>query len=199
MVVAVSTSSPLVDGYAGHVQSILEVGSRLDADLSWPEGVTLTMPAGEPAQLRMSLRRPHELEIRAVTTAPTQFAWVDGEHVAILAYRLGPIMPWSTTTYSPHLDPAEPGPPGDSTDPTVRIVLVDRDDSTVQAVNTVRWPDEFAAAVHASVTRMRELPFSHISYDHVLASLHRRFPSPEDLIVDRAEAQCVATPVPGHS
>jgi hypothetical protein len=182
-------------GYADDVHSIVEVGSRLEPYADYPEGAALTMFAGEPVQLMIFLSRPHELEVQAVSAPPTQFAWVDGEHAGILTYRLGPVLSWSEIPYSPHHFSHEDGWPGVDLDPIVRIVLVDRDDQTVRALHEVRWPEEFAATVRASIARMRETPYSHIEYDHVLAGLHRRYPTTEDLVVDRADAQCVATAV----
>ncbi|XVU27088.1 hypothetical protein ACQPZJ_08615 [Actinoplanes sp. CA-054009] len=177
------------------MHAVVDVGSQLDPDISWPEGAALSMFAGEPVQLMLFLSHPHELEIQAVSTPPTQFAWVDGEQAGLLLYRLGPLLTWSFTAYSPHLfDPAD-GLPGVDADPLVQIVLVDCDTNVVKALHTVRWPDDFAATVRASVVKMRETPFHQIAYDHALAALHRRFPTPEDLIVDRAEASCTATPV----
>ncbi|MGK5683320.1 hypothetical protein [Actinoplanes sp. URMC 104] len=173
---------------------IVEVGSRLDPDVDWPEGAALTMFAGEPVQLMLFLSHPHELEVQAVSAAPTQFAWVDSEHAGVLAYRLGPILSWSQAPYNPHLFAPEDGLPGVDADGVVQIVLVDRDTNIVRALHRVRWPEEFAAAVRASVTRMRETPYSRLAYEHALAALHRRYPAPEDLVVDRADAYCTATP-----
>ncbi|GAA0552681.1 hypothetical protein GCM10010172_38900 [Paractinoplanes ferrugineus] len=180
------------------MHSIVEVGSRLEPYVNYPEGAALTMFAGEPAQLMIFISRPHALEIDAVTATPTRFAWVDGEHVGILVYRLGPILSWSQIAYTPHASAEEDGVPDVADDPIVRIVLVDRDDNTVKALNEVRWPAEFAATVRASVARMRDTPFSRIACDHVLAAMHRRYPTPEDLVVDRADAHCTATPVTGR-
>jgi len=176
------------------VHTIVEVGSRLDPDVSWPEGAALTMFTGEPVQLMIFLSHPHELEVQAVTTAPTQFAWVDSEHAAVLLYRLGPILSWSQVIYSPHHFGPEEGQPGVDADPLVQIVLVDRDTNVVKALHTVRWPDEFAAAVRASVDRMRDTPYSRFAHEHALAALHRRYSTPEDLVIDRADAHCTATP-----
>ena len=179
------------------VHKIVEVGSRLDADVSWPEGAALTMFVGEPVQLMIFLGHPHELEVEAVTAAPTQFAWVDGEDAGVLAYRLGPILSWSQAAYTPHLYSPEDGLPGVDADPTVQIVLVDRDTNIVRAMHSVRWPDEFAESVRASVTRMREMPFSRIAFEHAVAGLRRHFPTPEDLVIDRADVYCTATPIGG--
>ncbi|MCO8269065.1 hypothetical protein M1L60_00515 [Actinoplanes sp. TRM 88003] len=175
---------------------VVEVGSRLDPDVSWPEGAALTMFAGEPVQLMMFLSCPHELEVQAVAAAPTRFAWIDSEHAGILAYRLGPVLSWSQAPYNPHLFAPEDGLPGVDVDGTVQIVLVDRDTNIVKALHRVEWPPDFAATVRASVTRMREMPFSRPAYEHALAALHRRCPTAEDLVVDRADALCTATPVP---
>lgn len=177
------------------VHMLIEVGSQLDPDLSRPEGATLRMFAGEPVQLMIFLSHPHELEVEAVTAAPTEFAWVDSEHVGVLAYRLGPVLSWSEVTYSPHLSAADEGLPGVDADPVVRIVLVDRDSNIVKALHSVRWPDDFAAAVRASVTKMQEMPYNGIAYEHALAALRRRFPTPEDLVIDRADALCTAVPL----
>jgi hypothetical protein len=177
------------------VQSIVEVGSRLEPYANYPEGAALSMFAGEPVQLMLFLSNPHDLEIQAVSAAPTRFAWVDGEHAGILAYRLGPILSWNRIAYTPHGFAPEDGWPGVDAEPIVRIILVDRDDHTVKALHQVRWPEEFAATVRASIARMRDIPFSPIAYEHVLAGLNRRYPTPEDLVVDRADADCIATPV----
>ena len=174
---------------------IVEVGSQLDPEVSWPEGAALTMFAGEPVQLMLFLSHPHELEVQAVTAAPTQFAWVDSEHAGILVYRLGPILSWSEATYTPHLIGPEEGLPGVDADPIVQIVLVDRDTNIVKALHRVRWPEEFAGTVRASVTRMRDTPYSRPAYEHALAALHRRYPTPEDLVIDRADAHCTAEAV----
>jgi hypothetical protein len=179
-------------GYAVRVHTIVAVGSRLDPDVSWPEGAALTMFSGEPVQLMIFLSHPHELEVQAVSTAPTRFAWVDSEHVGVLLYRLGPILSWSQVTYTPHLFAPEDGRPGVDADPLVQIVLVDRDTNIVKAMHTVRWADEFADAVRASVDRMRDTPYSRIGHDHALAALHRRYPTPDDLVIDRAETSCTA-------
>jgi hypothetical protein len=177
------------------VHSIVEVGSRLEPYANHPEGAALTMFAGEPVQLMIFLSSPHELEVQAVTTPPTRFAWVDGEHAGILAYRLGPILSWSQIEYHPHQAADDEGRPDVDADPVVRIILVDRNDHTVKALHEVRWPEEFAATVRDSVARMRAMPFSGIAYEHVLAGLHRRYPTPEDLVIDRADAECIGTPV----
>ena len=175
---------------------IVEVGSQLDPDVRWPEGAALSMFVGEPVQLMIFLSRPHELEVQAVSQPPTQFAWIDSEHIGVLAYRLGPILSWSEATYTPHLFAPEDGLPGVDPDGRVRIVLVDRDANIVKALHTVRWPVAFAAAVRDSVTRMRETPYSRIASEHALAALHRRFPTTEDMVVDRADVQCTATAAP---
>jgi len=181
-------------GYAPLVHVTVKVGSHREPQVSWPdEGATLTMTAGGPVRLMIFLRRPHELEVDAVTAPPTRFAWVDGEEAGVLLYRLGPILSWAQVPYNPHLGSPEDGPPGVGADGAVQIVLVDRDTDTVRALHRVHWPAEFAATVRASVARMRDIPFHQISYDHVLAGLRRRYPTPEDLITDRVDASCTAT------
>jgi len=174
---------------------IVEVGAQLDPDVSWPEGAALSMFIGEPVQLMIFLSHPHALEVEAVSQPPTQFAWVDSEHVGVLAYRLGPILGWSEASFTPHQFEPDEGLPGVDHDARVRIVLVDRDTNIVKALHTVRWPDTFAETVRASVERMRDTPYSPFAYEHALAALHRRYPTAEDLVVDRADARCTALPV----
>jgi hypothetical protein len=182
------------------VHVTVEVGSQLEPEVSWPEeGAALTMTAGEPVRLMIFLRRPHELEVDAVTAAPTRFAWVDGEQAGVLLYRLGPILSWSQIHYHPHFGSPEDGPAGVDADGFVQIVLVDRSTDVVRALHRVQWPAEFAATVRASVARMREIPFYQIAYDHVLAGLRRRYPTPEDLIADRVDASCIATSISASS
>jgi len=180
------------------VHVTVEVGSHLEPDISWPrEGVALTMTAGEPVRLMIFLPRPHELEVDAVSAAPTRFAWVDGEQAGVLLYRLGPIMPWAQIPYHPHLALPGDGPAGVDEDGVVQIMLIDRETDTVRALHRVRWPADFAAAVRASVAAMLDIPFHQVAYDHVLAGLRRRYPTPEDLITDRVDVSCTAAPLPG--
>jgi len=174
---------------------IVEVGAQLDPDVRWPEGAALSMFVGEPVQLMIFLSHPHELEVQAVSQAPTRFAWADSDNVGVLAYRLGPILSWSEAPYTPHSSGPEEGLPGVDSSAKVRIVLVDRETNVVRALHTVRWPGEFAATVRQSVARMRDQPYSAFAYEHSLAALHRRYRTTEDLVVDRAEVHCVATPV----
>jgi hypothetical protein len=174
---------------------IVEVGAQLDPDVSRPEGAALSMFVGEPVQLMIVLSHPHELEVQAVSQAPTRFAWVDIENAGVLAYRLGPILSWSETPYTPHRFGPEDGLPGVDVGATVRIVLVDRATNIVRAVHTVRWPDKFAAVVRQSVARMRETSYSAFAYEHALGALHRRYRTTEDLVIDRADVHCVAAPV----
>ena len=174
---------------------IVEVGAQLYPDVKRPEGAALSMFVGEPVQLMIFLSHPHQLETQAVSQAPTRFAWVDSGNVGVLAYRLGPILSWSEVPYTPHGFEPEEGLPGVDADATVRVVLVDRETNIVRAVHTVRWPVEFAAAVRESVARMREMPYSTFAHEHALGALRRRYRTTEDLVVDRADVLCVATPV----
>ncbi|MCU7730582.1 hypothetical protein ODJ79_43285 [Actinoplanes sp. KI2] len=172
----------------------VEVGTRLEPQVSWPEeGAALTMTAGAPVRLMIFLRRPHHLEVDAVTAAPTRFAWVDGEQAGLLLYRLGPVLSWAQVPYHPHFASPEDGPVGVDAHGAVQIVLVDRDGETVRALHRVHWPAEFADTVRASVARMADIPFSQTAYDHVLAALHRRYPTLEDMLTDRVDATCTAT------
>ena len=181
--------------YADGVHTILSAGSRLDPSVTLPEGAGLTMVTGAPVELLMALNRPHELEVQAVTAAPTRFAWVDAGAAGVLLYRLGPVLPWAQVTFHPHLAPAADGPVGVDGTHGVRIVLVDRDSRVVRAVHRVRWPAGFVSVVRESVARMRDAPFDRLTHQHAVAALHRRYPTPEDLVIDRAEAHCTAVPI----
>ncbi|WP_306207213.1 hypothetical protein [Actinoplanes sp. RD1] len=177
------------------MHTTIETGSRLDPDVALGEGPALTMVTGAPVELLIALRRPHELEVQAVTAAPTQFAWVDGADTGMLLYRLGPVLPWAQVAYHPHLVAAEEGTPGVDAGEGVRIMLVDLDTRIVRAVHRVRWPAKFAAAVGATVTRLEQAPYDRLTHRHAVAALHRRFPTAEDLLIERADAQCTATPM----
>ena len=177
------------------MHTILSTGSRLDPGVTLPEGAGLTMVTGAPVELLMALSRPHELEVQAVTAAPTRFAWVDAGAAGVLLYRLGPVLPWAQVTFHPQLVPAAEGPVGVDGAYGVRIVLVDRDSRVVKAVHRVRWTAGFVSVVRQSVARMQEAPFDRLTHQHAVAALHRRYPTPEDLVIDRADAQCTAVPI----
>ncbi|AGL16045.1 hypothetical protein L083_2535 [Actinoplanes sp. N902-109] len=159
-----------------------------------PEGAGLTMVTGAPVELLIALSRPHPLEVEAVTAAPTQFGWVDAGAAALLVYRLGPVLPWAQVAFHPQLMAADAGVAGVDGWRGVRIVLVDRDSRVVQAVHQVRWPDTFTTVVRKSVERMREEPYDRLAHRHALAALHRRYPTPDDLVIDRVDARCTAVP-----
>jgi hypothetical protein len=177
------------------VHTILSTGGRLDPSVTLPERVGLTMVTGAPVELLMALSRPHELEVQAVTAAPTRFAWVDAGVAGVLLYRLGPVLPWAQVTFHPRMVPAAERPVGVDGTHGVRIVLVDRDSRVVKAVHRVRWPAGFVSVVRESVARMQEAPFNRLAHQHAVAALHRRYPTPEDLVVDRADAHCTAVAI----
>ena len=177
------------------MHTVLGTGSRLAPEVALPEQAALTMVTGAPVELLLALSRPHELEVQAVTAAPTQFAWIDVTAAGVLLYRLGPVLPWAQVTYHPHLVPAEEGPAGVDGTHGVRIVLVDRDSRVIRAVHRVRWPASFLAVVRRSVAKMDEAPYDRLGHQHAVAALHRRYPTPEDLLIDRADAHCTAVPI----
>jgi hypothetical protein len=170
---------------------MLRTGELVDPGVRLPAGAALTMVAGAPVELLIALSRPHSLEVQAVTASPTRFAWVDGGDAGVLVYRLGPVLPWAQVPFHPRLVPAEEGTAGVS-GPDVRILLVDRDDRKIRAVHRVRWPDKFTSVVRKSVERMRDAPYNRLATDHAIAALHRRYPTPDDLVIDRADAVCTA-------
>ena len=176
------------------MQTTVETGSRLDTDTKLVEGPLLTMVMGAPVELLIALRRPHELEVQAVSAAPTQFGWVDGTDTGILLYRLGPVLPWAQVPYHPHLA-AEQGTPGVDAGRGVRIMLVDLDTRTVRAVHRVRWPAGFAAAVGRTVAQMAEKPYNRLAHQQAVTALHRHFPTADDLLIERVDAQCTAVPM----
>jgi hypothetical protein len=167
----------------------------MDPGVELPEGAALTMTTGAPVELLIALSRPHELEVQAITAAPTRFAWVDGGDAAVLVYRLGPVLPWAQVAYHPHLTAAGEATAGVDGGQGVRIVLVDRDSRVIRAVHRVRWPDTFVSVVRESVERMRDAPYNRLAYQHAVAALHRRYPTPDDLVIDRAETVCTAVPI----
>jgi hypothetical protein len=39
---------------------------------------------------------------------------------------------------------------------------------------------------------MRDAPYNRLATDHAIAALHRRYPTPDDLVIDRADVVCTA-------
>lgn len=90
-------------------------------------------------------------------TAEARFAWGDGRHNGILCCRFGS-MPWEFFPFNPHRDtPAGKTPgtpavtPGSYDDVAVGLAGAEQ---PVTAVRMVRWPEYFASAVAATVTRL---------------------------------------------
>jgi hypothetical protein len=60
---------------------------------TWPERPDLSL-GSHGAELRLFFRDPTDREIRAARTGEAQFAWLTGDHAAMLCYRFGDGIPW---------------------------------------------------------------------------------------------------------
>ncbi|MEV0466747.1 hypothetical protein AB0I30_22660 [Nocardia tengchongensis] len=87
-------------------------------------------------ELLVVLPDPHETEINAVESGRAQFAWVDGEHVALLAFRFDDGFDWSDAPYTPDPDATVDGAGGCVADArlTLCVTLVDGNRATADMV-----------------------------------------------------------------
>ncbi|MFI5781249.1 hypothetical protein [Nocardia sp. NPDC051570] len=105
---------------------------------------------------------PTSEQIDEFETAEAQFAWLDTRHNGILCYRIGETA-WESIPFNPHTDtPPETSPGVPTIEPgqhlTLPVGLADIDRSPVLAVRTIRWPEYFISAIHATVHRLAAQP-----------------------------------------
>jgi hypothetical protein len=159
----------------------------------WPETPHLRLATGG-CELALFFATPTAREVQAVRRGKAQFAWVDSEHAAVLAFRFGDGVPWSDAPYTPHREhPDTPAglPEGDG-HLMVVVVLVDAATGIVRAIRGVTWPPRFVAAVRRSVDRMLATPFSPQAADAALEALYARYPNTAELVRQRADVVCTA-------
>ncbi|WP_428966397.1 hypothetical protein [Micromonospora fluostatini] len=147
-------------------------------------------------QLLIFYSAPGDQEVVDLRHGVAEFAWVDAEHAAILAYRFGgPARGWSDVPYHPGHDPASglPSGAGDSTGRlAVTVVLVNADTGLVLAHRTLTWPTPFVEHVSRTVGRMLGGRYDERAFEAAVTTLHRRHTTADALVDQRADAVCVA-------
>ena len=159
----------------------------------WPETPHLLLDAQAGPELTLFYGSPTAREVEQVRTGRIRFAWIDSDHTAIIAFRIGDL-PWSDAPYHPHREKADgrdPGVPGtDDESVLCFVVLVDADTGIIAAMRMVSWPAEFAGAVRRSVQRLMAAPYSKAATDATLKALYDRYTS-EQLARTRTDMTCV--------
>jgi hypothetical protein len=161
----------------------------------WPETPYLRVgPRG--VEVAIFLEQPTPDEVTGVRNGLATFAWVDAEHVGILAFQFQPGIPWSDCPFHPYpvrLAGQDVGPPaayGTSDHQLVSVVLVDATSGVVMALRAISWPPPFVAVVGASIQRMLAAPWQPREHDRVLTGLYQRYTSTAELVQARATATC---------
>lgn len=160
----------------------------------WPEtGQLRITPDG--VQLALFMAAIADWEIAELRTGTAEFAWVDGEHAAILAYRFGGAQrAWSDCPYHPGRDPGAglpAGAGGDGTHLLVHVVLVDADTGLIVAMRQVTWPPGFARRVAETVERMLAGGYNARAHDNALDAIYGRYTNSDLLVAQRADIVCV--------
>lgn len=171
------------------------VGHRYHPDVRrWPEiGQLRITPDGVELALFMARITPQE--IADIRTGVAEFAWVDGEHVAVLGYRFGGEgRGWSDNPYHPGRDrhaglPAGAGEADKHL--VVSVVLVDADTGLIVAMRQTTWPPGFVRRVAETVNRMLATGYREAAHDGALDAIYSRYPSSEALVSERADITCV--------
>lgn len=163
----------------------------------WAQSPHLTISRG--VELAVFLSDPSDEERAAVTAGPADFAWVAGEHFALLAFQFAgpdgePGIRWSDCPYTPHLatDAAPPDAAGTGRVQPVLVVLVDADDGRIAALRMLTWPSRFVDAVAVTVARLARNAVDVTVHDAALEGLYARYPRPEVLVRERADLMCIA-------
>lgn len=157
----------------------------------WPETPHLRLRGG--AELVLFLDRPTSREITAIRTGQAAFGWIDAEHTGILCYAFDDGVPWSDVAYTPHRDMPLEAPLfqiAQGANTMLWVVLVDASTGIIRAMRAMCWPPQFAAAVHATVTRIADAPFSSSAADQALDALYARYPDTVSLVNVGANITC---------
>lgn len=156
----------------------------------WPETAQLRItPDG--TELAIFWARPTQPEIQAVRTGTAEFAWIDNDQVAVLAFRFGQ-QPWSDCPYHAGRDP-QAGLPADLDDDKhllVQVLLVDADTGLIAAMRQLTWPPQFTRKVAGTVDRMLATPYNEAAHDAALDTLYARYPHTESLVRSPAATIC---------
>lgn len=135
-------------------------------------------------ELLVVLPDPHETEINAVESGRVQFAWVDGEHVALLAFRFDDGFDSSDAPYTPDPDATVDGAGG----------LVDGNTGVVRATRLTSWPGHFAQFVRNSAARLCRAQYSETAARAEQDSLYVHYRTTADMVRRRADTACIGLP-----
>ncbi|MBF9135232.1 hypothetical protein I0C86_41010 [Plantactinospora sp. S1510] len=157
---------------------------------SWNEGTYLRFTAAGP-ELILFFARPSAKEIADLRRGAPWFAWIDSEHVGLLAFKFGTAIPWSDAPYHPgrESEPVTFDHQGDN-HLLLLVLLVDADTGIIRAMRQVTWPPAFAQRVARSIRRMSATPYSERAFDLALNQLYRQWPGTEQLVEERADITC---------
>ncbi|SEA30493.1 MULTISPECIES: hypothetical protein [unclassified Mycobacterium] len=134
----------------------LAVGEVYDSGIKrWP-GQELVLTT-EGCVVLVACVSASAYQIRKFQKADIEFAWIDCPHNGILCCRFGDL-DWEFLPFNPHRDTPNGMSPGVPTAasgecPSIAVGLAEID-GPVLATRTVTWPDDFAAVVAATVTRL---------------------------------------------
>jgi len=133
----------------------LAVGEAYDSGVKrWPGQELVLTTEGCVVLIAPVSASAHQ--VQQFQTADAQFAWIDCRHNGFLCCRFGDLG-WEFLPFNPHRDtphgmcPGVPVMPGEHLRVAVGLAEID---GPVLATRTVTWPDDFAAAISATVTRL---------------------------------------------
>lgn len=156
---------------------------------SWPERPDLSVgPHG--AELRLFFAAPTEKEVTAVRSGKAQFAWLAGDHAAMLCYRFADGIPWGDVTYhAAHEPPDRAGlPPAAGLACTV--ILIDAATGIIRGIRMVSWPDRAASALRTAIKEQIRNGYSSTAEQAWINALYSRYSGARgtaDLVRDRAD------------
>lgn len=147
-------------------------------------------------ELLVVLPDPHETEINAVESGRAQFAWVDGEHVALLAFRFDDGFDWSDAPYTPDPGATVDGAGGCVADACLMlcVTLVDGNTGVVRATRLTSWPGHFAQFVRNSAARLCRAQSSETAARAEQDSLYVHYRTTADMVRRRADTACIGLP-----
>ncbi|MGW4246625.1 hypothetical protein [Nocardia sp. NPDC004722] len=147
-------------------------------------------------ELLLVLPEPDDIEIAAVESGKAQFAWVDSEHVALLAFRFADGFDWSDAPYAPNPDAAVDGEVACAADGRLilRVILVDGDTGVIRAVRHMSWPAPFTHFVRLTAARLCRAGYSETAAGAEQDSLYAHYRTTADMVRRRADAACIGLP-----
>ncbi|MBB4936552.1 hypothetical protein FHR32_000857 [Streptosporangium album] len=143
-------------------------------------------------ELALFYPSPTAAEVHEIRGGLPQWAWVELDGIAVLAFRFGTLQradtPYQVTRDETARDQSGPIDP-EGKHLIVSVVLVDAHTGIIKGLRALTWPPEFATAVRDTVQRQLDSPITDAQAGIALQALYDLYPDTASLVRERADVR----------